>query len=458
MTVQGEIAVQGEPRATQRDETPGAAESRKRNGRRSAGPVWWLPLLMVVATEYKFRRRTNEDSLAGSLDVWTAIELGVYALAGVYLLVRWRPDLRRHVVIIWLVGYCAATAVSAMYAPFPLLAMARSVQLVIILLCIVQWVDVADRQVVHKFLHAYVILVTVSIIVGFAYVAPTTNAQAGRFTWLFTHSVTAGLMIAISCTLTFGMWLTHRVSEMPWPRPVYALILIFNLVALMLTRTRGSIGGGLVGMLVIALIWFDIRRRLELIVVTLITSTALALTVGQPILDYLSRGEDAETIATFNRRTEIWSLAGDTFLERPLHGVGFTAARGVFYDETGLGGAHNAYVNVAVDAGLVGLFWWVGLLGLILTGAWRLRRRIGRSGDPRRFDIVTILGVMACQLVNGVTSESLGAAVSIGGIFLFITAAWLVVVDDELSGGRPSWFVRGDHPTDEPEVSARQSG
>ena len=39
----------------------------------------------------------------------------------------------------------------------------------------------------------------------------------------------------------------------------------------------------------------------------------------------------------------------------PVFGLGFSSAKGVFFDETGLGGAHNAAVNVMIDVGLVEL-------------------------------------------------------------------------------------------------------
>lgn len=407
--------------------------------------VWWLPLLLLVATEYKFRRRTNGDSLSGSLDLWIAAELAVYGAVGVYLLVRWKPRLRRHVVVIWMTGYALSTAVSAIYAPFPVLAASRSVQLVILLATVLYWLESADLGLVERFVHAYVVLITVSILIGMAYVAPTTVRQVGRFTWFYTHSVIAGLMLAISCTLLFTMWLTQRMAELPWSRRVYFGVLVFNVVALLRTETRGSIGAAAVAFLFIAALWLGNQGRRRLMIGLSSFVVLVALAGSGPVLRFLSRGEDAAQIGTFNRRTEIWSLAWESFLHRPIQGLGFTAARGVFFDETGLGGAHNAFVNVIVDVGLVGIFWWIGLLGLVLAGAWRGRRATRGRNDPLQFHVLALLGVTVCQIVNGMTTESLGAGVGVGGIFLLISAAWVVVLGDRL-GEDPSGLRQSRPP------------
>ena len=62
---------------------------------------------------------------------------------------------------------------------------------------------------------------------------------------------------------------------------------------------------------------------------------------------------------------------------------------GIFQDEFGLGGGHNAVVNVAVDLGFVALASWLALVVAMLVGllelpqsvrqGWRLT---ARSSSP----------------------------------------------------------------------------
>lgn len=419
----------------ERTEPIGATTSDR--ARRFGDPIWWLPLLLMVATEYKFRRRLNEDSLSGSLDVFVLIELFVYGLVAAYLAFRRTPRMRWHPIPVMLVAYCLATAVSAIYAPFPTLAAARAVQLLILMFVMVHWISAMNLAMVRTFVHGYVVLVTVSILIGMVYVAPTTIRQVGRFTWLYTHSVIAGAMMASSAVILFGMWLTHASARLPWARWVYGAMLVLNLVSVLRSRTRGSIGAVAIAIAVMALIWLHGRARRDLAVVFGIVVTAILVTSGHVVLEFLTRGESTQKIASFNRRTEIWSLAWEEFLRHPLHGLGFTAARGVFYDETGLGGAHNAYINVAIDVGLVGLLFWVGLIWATFSTLRRVRAIRRARNQPTTFDEVTVMGLMIAHLINGVTTEGLGGGVSALALMLFLTGAWALALSDR-TGNDPA--------------------
>lgn len=393
---------------------------------------WFLPLVLVFATEYKFRRRTNEDALAGQVDPFILLELAIYAMVGLYLLVRLRPRLRPHPILVWTAGYCLSCAVAAIYSPFLTMAMVRGLQMVIVLLTVLRFVDDGDLSTMRRFLHGYLVLVTLSILVGMAFVMPTTRAQQGRFTWLSVHSVVAGAMLAMSVVILFGMWLTHRAARLPWPRWVYGLLLAFHVVAILRTETRGSIGAALVAVVIMSLLWLRSEGKRDLLIGSVVGVVAIALAFGPMIVAYVLRDNDVAELATFNRRTEIWTLAWESFLTHPLQGRGFTAARGVFFEQTKLGGAHNAYINVVVDLGLVGLFWWLGLIGLIIAAVARLRRRSQRMwwASSVRFDAITIIGIMIAQLINGLTAEWLGNGISVGAMMLFITGAWVIFATD----------------------------
>ncbi len=155
------------------------------------------------------------------------------------------------------------------------------------------------------------------------------------------------------------------------------------------------------------------------------------------MLAFLTRGESSEKIGTFNRRTEIWSLAWESFLDHPLQGLGFNSAKGVFFDETGLGGAHNALFNVMIDTGLAGLAWWIALLvsvGVAISRVGRAARRdelvVGAAGSPRA-DHLVLLGVFTASIVNSITTEGLGAGVNVSAIWLFLMVAWICVLRRE---------------------------
>ena len=409
--------------------------------------LWLAPLVLIVATEYKLRKRNIDEVLDGRIDPLIAMELVIYALVGcwaLWQLLPRRPRLEPLMVLMW--GYILTTAVSAMYSTFPTLAMARGVQLIVIGAVVHLLSIEGTRRDLSRLLHGWIVLMSASIVAGIIYVAPVSNIQKGRFTWLSVHSVSAGSMLALSVPILFGMWITAGRRRLPWPRWTYGLLLVAQSVFLLMTRTRGSIAGAAVALAVMAWVSSGRRMKPELALASLVGGGALALAFGGPVLDFLMRGETAEQIGTFNRRTEIWSLAWQSFLHHPVFGLGFSSAKGVFFDETGLGGAHNAAVNVMIDVGLVGLLWWgllISAVALALGRLWTMDRRspvllLGATSTLRS-DLVILLGVLVASLVNSITTEGLGAGVNVSAIWLFVMAAWLTVLRREATTTRATY-------------------
>jgi len=409
--------------------------------------LWIMPLLLIVAIEWKLRRRELDETLAGSVDLMIAAELAICAIVGVWALSRLIPERPRFeplIMIMW--GYILTTATSAIYSPFPMLAVARSIQLVIIGAVIHLVATRGDVTTISRLLHGWVVVLTFSIGAGLVYVAPTTGPQQGRFTWFSVHSVTSGSMLAVSVPVLLGLCLAAGRRAMPWPRSVYGVLFATHVVALLATRTRGSIAGAAVALLVVGWLWSGRRTRPELVLGGLVAGGALVVGFGRPILEFLTRGATVDQIGTLNRRTEIWSLAWESFLQRPFFGLGFNSANGVFFDETQLGGAHNAFVNVMIDVGVFGVIWWLALIGASLTVLGRLRQAQRRTRTPlagslgsARNDTIVLIGIYTALLINGITTEGIGAGVNVAAIWLFLAAAWLTILDrtrrDEQSTG-----------------------
>lgn len=424
------------PRPAPRRARTTTASSRKRRTDWHAELLWVVPLLLIVFTEYKIRRRSIDDLLNGSIDPMIAAELLAYGIVGIWSVARLipaRPKLDGLMVLMW--GYMLTTSVSALYSAFPMLALARAVQLVIIGTVVQLVASQGTTQTIRRFLHGWIVLLSVSIVVGLAYVAPTTGPQEGRFTWLSVHSVSAGSMLALSVPVLFGLWLAAGRRRLPWPRWVYGALFSVHLVFVLLTRTRGSIGGAIVAIGVMAWLSSGRKARPELVLGSLVAGGALALAFGRPVLEFLTRGETVDQIGTFNRRTEIWSLAWSSFLDRPIFGLGFNSAKGIFFDETGLGGAHNAAINVMIDLGVAGLIWWTSLIIGAIVVLCRLRTAERRSpvlldgaSGTARFDSLILIGVFTSMLINSITTEGLGAGVNVSAIWLFVCAAWLTIL------------------------------
>lgn len=398
--------------------------------------TWLLPLVLVVASQYKFRRRDPFAALGGNVDVFILIELVAYAVVAAMLVVRIRPAMRRDVIMVWIVGYCLTAVVSVLYAPTFGYAAMRGVQLAIVLLAVLQFDADGDIAMVRRFLHGLVAVAVASIGVGLVFMAPTPEYQARRFTWLFVHSGVAGEELSIVAVVLFGMWVTYSAARLPWRRWVYGVLLVVVLAALIANKTRGAVAGALVGMVVVAFLWARTRGKRDLVIAGLLVVAVVALTMGGVIVRYVLRDGDAANLASFNNRTQVWSVGWEVFRRHPLQGEGFTASRTAFYEATGLGGAHNAYINVLVDNGLLGLFWWVGVIVLITARIRSVRRRARwhAGASPLTFDTVTLSGVMSCLLVNALVSQDLGAGLGAPAMVLLLSGVWVLACGDAMDG------------------------
>lgn len=111
-----------------------------------------------------------------------------------------------------------------------------------------------------------------------------------------------------------------------------------------------------------------------------------------------------------------------------------------------------------IDVGLIGLIWWTALIvgSIVVLGRLRTAERRssvlldGASGSARS-DHLILIGVLTAMLVNSITTEGLGAGVSVAAIWLFVCAAWLTILDREDRAARvsPRRSVRGSELTRE---------
>ncbi|MGH9185101.1 MAG: hypothetical protein ACRD0U_04690, partial [Acidimicrobiales bacterium] len=111
------------------------ASQRSGSGAREMGD-WWVAacgLGLIMAAEYEWRQRDVVAAVSAGLDTQVLAELAVYALVGGYLVTRLRPSSRgqRRFLASALTVYIGAMLLAAVHSPFPRLALARSVQLVI---------------------------------------------------------------------------------------------------------------------------------------------------------------------------------------------------------------------------------------------------------------------------------------------------------------------------------------
>ncbi len=139
-----------------------------------------------------------------------------------------------------------------------------------------------------------------------------------------------------------------------------------------LSGTRTASVGAAVGLLYGLATLTHLRLLTRIAVVTLLAAALLVLLpIVQPLASFqrLSTTESEVTQGDLNGRTAQWRQGMSAFMEHPLFGVGTDMYRSV----NTLGKvAHNSYLSVLVEEGLVGLVLFATILWMVVRHAWRL--------------------------------------------------------------------------------------
>lgn len=192
-------------------------------------------------------------------------------------------------------------------------------------------------------------------------------------------------------------------------RAVAALALAMTALGIALSLSRGAWLGLAISLTVMALAWSGRARKLvpplvaaAAIVVVLAMIGALPPTIASRItsvidnfgvFDVRTVPLTSENFAVVERMAH-WQAGWWMFLDHPILGVG-TGNYPAVYDEyyvhpwkEALGHAHNYYLNMAAEAGLLGLFALLLVLGLAFRG---LLRRIRATAPDRRSSDAALL-------------------------------------------------------------------
>jgi O-antigen ligase len=390
-------------------------------------PVWWLTAIalpMMVASDYDWRVRSVAESLSGAADIAVLLEIAVYGVCGVVLIALWAHARdRRAWPLLYVTGaWVVIMVASALYAPYPQLAIVRGAQLgTTFLLCVVI-VRRGRRADLHLFAHAFAVMVVASIGLGIVvHDPPLTSSEIGRFRWLDVHPVVAGAYIALAFVI-FVSYAARAVPVRRWPREAYVLGALICAIALLANHSRGSVIAGGLGAIVALFAPMRDRGRRDGALVLVLIALVAALLFGGTVVQFFDRGDSTAYKPSIESREKLYEEAWRFVQERPFTGYGLTAARGLFFDEIRLGGGHNAVINVVVEAGVAGLLWWL----VVVVSLGVALRRLFRAARARA-DAALLMSVYVCLVVNGMTIEGMGAPANGSSIWLFVLVAWAIV-------------------------------
>jgi O-antigen ligase len=307
-------------------------------------------VLIYISLEF-LRPEVLLPGVQEQIMLWVALgTIGVWVIETLLTGRKWRsfPSTR------FFVGFLIVGIISAClnYQSLNKLlsSVADQLKLYCIFLIMVQSLD-TDRK--NKFFVTCLVLLCVCLAAGG--VAWTQGYDVPGFSWdkgmrlqysgIFKDSNDLGQIFAVAWTIIFF----HLVNGKGIAKKVGDVILLSVLVwAMLLTQSRGTILAATIG------VFLSLRPRLGTVIPGFFALAILAAMnlAGMARMDRLSAGETSA-----EDRVVAWGQGWYMIRSHPLFGVGPEN-----FTKNHPRAAHSSLVQVGAEAGLLGLFCWIGLL------------------------------------------------------------------------------------------------
>ena len=310
--------------------------------------------------------------------VLSLVQLAVYGITVLLLIARWRNSIQtalRNKIVWCLTGI---VLISFFWSDFPDISLRKGFN---VFQTVLFGLYMASRFSLKEQLRllalALGIVAVYSLLFSFAFRGSAIEAGANAGAWRgpFTQkNLTARLMtLSVTVCLLAALGKGKR-SYLYWFGCLASLILLF---------LSGSKTGLLVliNLMIVLPLYRSLRWRTTIVIPLIITVVIIGGSIGTTIIEnweslLLSLGRDP----TLRGRTELWTAALDKIAERPWIGYGFQG----FWQNGGESmyvwkavqykppHAHNGYINITLDLGLIGLIlFMLGLASVYIRSiAW----------------------------------------------------------------------------------------
>jgi len=201
------------------------------------------------------------------------------------------------------------------------------------------------------------------------------------------------MTLALGLPMAWYLGMTHRRALVRWIGRAYLPI---SLLAITLTGSRGGMITAFVGLLIVPLTIPNLSPgKVVTAIVLLVFSGALAVSyVPENIVERLATTGESVQSLSLGGRFRLWRAGMHAFFDRPLMGHGTASFLRAITPELGYTAqvAHNSYLSVLVEEGLIGLLLFLSMLGLVFLDVLRLPRL------ERRFALVLLTTLCVAML------------------------------------------------------------
>ena len=331
--------------------------------------VTMLALIVIFIGDSPYYHSTQARVQSGSNNVIRQmILLGflLFAITPAILRPRLIIEHLHHSWPIFLAGLLVLASVS--WSHFPGLSIIRAVSFEIMLISAF-WITVLNRPENRVMVWYGGLLGIIAIdAISFLVVPGWTLDHENRFKGIHSHKNELGVIMSIAIFITLDQWQKHRNT-------ISLVAALLALVMLLASASKTSIALTLLLTPVLLILQLDRRHSfniallLGLTLLTLITLFFLANALGL----WGARIDDLWQQETFTNRTQLWDYARHKISQQPILGYGFGGFWGTdpiralaFHDANSFvrqfGQPHNGYLGIALELGLTGLIFWVGVL------------------------------------------------------------------------------------------------
>ena len=176
----------------------------------------------------------------------------------------------------------------------------------------------------------------------------------GRYTATGFDENELGVTLALSLVMSF-----YLLARRLWWWPLWLLHIPICIFAIVLTGSRGGFITTAVAALIFPLTLTKIKRvhRWALVSILIAFGVSAATIIPSSSLQRLGTiwGEVSAREGTLGMRTSIWAAGIDVYRQHPITGVGFGAFGPSVYSRLDIAYvAHNSYLSILVELGLVG--------------------------------------------------------------------------------------------------------
>jgi O-antigen ligase len=188
----------------------------------------------------------------------------------------------------------------------------------------------------------------------------------------FAHPNLLAFYLLLALALCFVVFLVSDKKKVPVM--LYASAAALFLITLAFTYTRSAWLG-----LLLLVMMLGLTRYRKFLVVAIIILTISYFSVEQINSRLQSFGTAKDPSSSIEWRIQLWQDCFTYFSERPLLGYGIGTSNEVILKnrgpEAGSSDAHDDYLRIALDAGLIGLFGFLFLITNLLSKLFRIYHR-----------------------------------------------------------------------------------